>query len=575
MSPEEPIALHRMAPPPDLGFVSRALPLVPNWASNNQRLVTDREIPPHAAGASWQIWHADEFGQWSEPASLALPLPARPTPPPPLPEATYHAHPADGSSAPRVPGVIHLRYEVPALEHAAPGSLPIVELRITVDGQPLPDLAVSPGEVVTLDAEPRPFGVGEYRDVPIESFYVDSDGVVSPPPVGPFVCPAFDARAPVFIPTSPVVIWSGQPDATGQSELMLRWPPRAGAARYRIYLGDARRLAGALSIALPASPVRSAQAKPIHDASGGLASRADFTFLGEVPGVAAGDGKIHFRTLIPGGLRSVQFIRIVPLTQGGAEAGFSICPLVPIAVPATDRAPAPFLDAATDPVSGLTLTISARGLRDDLLAAVPGGVPEFRLRRTRRTSAERADIPVWRSGTLTSDGHGTWTATVAVPANELDPFVRMNWIADVRYPAEPPLPPGFIAEPVAGGVEPIWSTIGAPSEGIWSFPSLVAESLLIPPAGPDAVLPPTITAEPDGSRTLEFTGLPVAHAAAIAPYRLEIYHGLAGEPSVLVDAQDVTAQTRTWTNPAPVLLGEHYAFVLIDPIGRRSSPTRA
>ncbi|MDR6413320.1 hypothetical protein [Pseudarthrobacter sulfonivorans] len=571
MSPGEPVPLQRQYPPPGTGLPTRVLPLVPNWASNNRRLVTDRDVPPHPDGAGWQVWQADEFGQWSQGATLKRPLPPRPVPPPPQVEATYTPKADDGSSGLRVPGRLRLRYVVPAPANGAPGSLPIAGLRITVDGVPLPPMAVTTGETVATEAEPGPFRVGQQRRVPVVAMYVDADGAESE--AGTTACHVYDARAPRAVPTSPVILWTGEPDATGQAELALRWPPREGAARYRVYLGDARRLADAAGVALPDSHVRSKQAGPIHAAGGGLADKQLFTFLGEVAGTPAGDGNVHFRTRIPGALRSVQFVRVVPLTEGGAEAAFAACGLVPVAVPGTDRPPTPALDAVTGPASGLTLTVRALGLRAHLLAASPGGAAEYRIRRTLSSTKERTYAPVWGSGVLGPAADGIWTAALTVPAADLVPFVRTTWLAEVRYPAEPPIPPGVSPVPVAGGVEPVWSSVGDVAEAAWSDPSLAAESLLIPPDGP-AVPEVARTQAADGSPMLTVTGLPVAHRAAVAPYGLEFYRGLPGIPAELASSQTISAAELTWTESAPVPAGVHYDVLVVDPIGRRSLPRR-
>ena len=120
MAPGDPVSLHRREPPPGNDIVTRALPLVPNWSSNNQRLVTDRLIPPTPGGADWQVWQADEFGQWSSGALLHLPLPPRPKPPPPVLESSWQPDADDGSTGPRIPGHLRLRYEVPTPAHGAP-----------------------------------------------------------------------------------------------------------------------------------------------------------------------------------------------------------------------------------------------------------------------------------------------------------------------------------------------------------------------------------------------------------------------------------------------------------------------
>ncbi|MGF9649217.1 hypothetical protein AAIH32_14675 [Pseudarthrobacter oxydans] len=571
MSPGNPVPLQRQYPPPESGLVSRVLPLVPNWASNNMRLVTDRVLPPHPDGASWQVWQADEFGQWSAGAALALPLPARPAPPPPQVEATYTPDPDDGSGSTRVPGRLHLRYSVPDTKYASPGSLPVTELHVSVDGTALAPIAVMPGDTVRRDASPAPFTVGQQRAVPVVSTYINSDGTPSPPER--ITCQVFDARAPKAVPTTPVVLWTGQPDATGQAELALRWPPQAGAARYRVYLGDARRLANAAGVALPGGSVRSAQVKPLHVMSSSYADKQLFTFLGEVPGTPGGDGNVHFRTRIPGALRSVQFVRIVPLTTSGAEAAFADCGLVPVAVPGTDRPPAPVLDAVTDTAAGLTLTVRALGLRAHLLAASPEEAPEYRIRRTLSSTKDRTYAPEWGTGKLSLGTSGIWTASVTIPADELQPFVRTTWLAEVRYPAEPPIPPGVTPEPVTGGVEPVWSSAGDAAESAWSDTSLPAESLLVPPQAP-AMPAAALSQEADGSLALSVTGLPVAHRSAIAPYRLEIYRAEPGIPGELAHSYSTSGTELIWTDPGPNPEGVQYHILLLDPLGRRSTPRR-
>ncbi|MEU8992874.1 hypothetical protein AB0C98_41945 [Streptomyces sp. NPDC048558] len=573
-SPGTTVPLHRFEPPPGQGYVSRAMPLVPNWAGNNRRVVEDPTVPVDAGSATWRVWSGDEFGQWSAGFDLpTTPMPARPAPPPPLLEATFTAAPADGTSGARVPGTLRLRCTVPSPGHTAPGSAPITELRLKVDGVVLPPQPVAPDQTLVIKAKPTAFAVGEQRPVPVVAWFVDETSTLSEAPTTLVL--AHDARAPQALPTSPEVLWTGQSDATGQAQLELRWPSRPGAARYRVYLGDARRLAGSLPLALPQNPVRAAQAKPLHTAAKNLKSKSAFTFIGEADGKAGSDGLIHFATRIPGGLRSVQFVRIVPLSSGGAETPFATCGLVPIAVPSNNRPPPPLLDAVTDPADGLTLTIRALGLRPELLAAAAGRAPEFRVRRTRK-GTDPQYAPLWASGKLTGpDTAGVWSVQVTVPVARLDPFIRSVWYAEVRYPAEPPLPPGTVPEPVDDTVEPAWGSIGDEAEGLWGESSLPAESLLVPPAPPSAPAAPVVTTAADGSVTLALSGLPTAHPAAGTPYRLEIYRGTPGTAPQERAVIPVSAPAPSWTDPAPVPAGSHYDLVVVDPLGRRSLATRA
>jgi hypothetical protein len=572
-SPGPPVALHEFMPA--LGQpTARALPLVPNWASNHERVLTDRAIPPDPGGASWHVWQADEFGQWSAPAPLTLHQPPRPRPPAPVAELRYTALPDDGSSNQRVPGTIHLRLDVPDVAHSAPGALPIAQLHVTVDGVGQPPIAVSPGGHVERDFQPKPFGVGQQRQIPVVATFVDSGNQSSPAQT--VNCGVYDARAPDVIKTSPVVIWAGQPDATGRAELALKWPPRAGAARYHVYLGDVRRLAGD-SIHLPESDVRAAAAKPIHDRSSTFGDKHLFTFLGEAPAKVEGDNHVHYTTQIPGSLRGLQFVRIVPTSAGGAEAPFSDCGLVPVAVPGSDKPPPPAVGTTTDAAVGVTVTVRARGLRADLVAAGAGKRPQYRLRRTRRAATDRAYVPALPDGPkkLTGpDANGVWTASVPVLAADLDPFVRYRWFAEVRYPFEPPIPPDAAPEPVDGGVEPVWTSRGDPSPSVWSDLSLAAESLLIPPKPPQPPEAPTLTKQPDGSIQVEFAHLPVAAPDAIGPYLLELYHADPGRSPARLQSVPTTSADLTFTVPAGTPLTGSYLLVLVDPVGRRSKPTK-
>jgi hypothetical protein len=325
---------------------------------------------------------------------------------------------------------------------------------------------------------------------------------------------------------------------------------------------------------MPEGAVRSALSAPVHAASSSFSYKQLFTFLGEAPATTDADGRVRFDTRVTGGLRAVQFLRIVPLSAGGAEAPFQTCGLVPVAVPMVERPPIPALTAVIDPDTGLTLTVRAQGMRPDLLAASPGAAPEYRLRRTYQAPGDRAYVPVIHDGSLADvDGDGIWTATHTVPVGDLHPFVRTSWLVEVRYPPEPPIPPGPVPLPVDGGVEPVWSTIGSSAEGIWSDPSLVATSLLVPRTPPPAPAAPTVTVQPTGAVSIVVDGLPVAHPAALGPFHLEIYRSTPGSSPLLQVDLPVTGPELTWEDPAPPA-GARFDLLVVDPIGRRGPARR-
>ncbi|MET7989059.1 hypothetical protein [Streptomyces sp. NPDC005281] len=574
-APGKSVPLNRFEPPDGQGYVSRALPLVPNWAGNNRRVLEDGAVPADPGGASWRVWGADEFGQWSDGSDLAAPPPDRPAPPPPVIEATFDADADDGTSEPRVPGTLRLRCTVPDSGHTAPGSVPVAELRVEADGFALTPEPAAENQEVLLTARPTPFTVGQRRRVPVVAWFVDAGGTESQRRT--VLVPAHDARSPRVVPTSPTIVWTARADSTGLAELSLRWPPRTGAARYRVYLGDARRLAGSLATPMifPADSVRATQARLLHAVANRFTDKGAFTFLGETGDTTEADGTIHFSTRLPGGLRSVQFVRIVPLTTGGAEPPFAACGLVPVAVPSADRPQPPLVDAVTTAGGGVTLTVRAQGLRPELLAAAAGRPPEFRVRRT-RSGADRHFAPVWTTGKLTAPDNGApWTAIVTVPASGLSPFVHTDWFAEVRCPSEPPLPPGTTAEPVDGGVEPVWGAIGDEAEGAWSEPSLPAVSLLVPAGPPTAPAAPVLTTAADGSVTLALSGLPTTHPASQSPYRLEIYRGTPDSVPQERAVLSLASAALSWQDAAPVPADARYALVVVDPLGRRSPVTEA
>jgi hypothetical protein len=128
---------------------------------------------------------------------------------------------------------------------------------------------------------------------------------------------------------------------------------------------------------------------------------------------------------------------------------------------------------------------------------------------------------------------------------------------------------------VDGGVEPVWTDLGSPSDAVWSDPSLAAESLLIPAHGPQPPQPPTVVKQPDGSTEIQVENLPDAAPDAIGAYQLEIYRVHGPVPPTLVATQAPSKGQAGWTDSAPLPPTDRYALVVVDPIGRRSPVTLA
>lgn len=571
VGPGATVPLHRIEPDPAGRFVRRALPLLPDRSGRTEIRLTDPQVPSESPRATWRVWQSDEFGRWSDEAELRAPVPPRPPPPPPVAEPAFVAVPDDGTEGARSPGMILLRYEVPRAADGEPGSRSIARLVVKVDGIERASQSVGEGTTAEVRIPADPCEAGTRRTVVVNSRYVDVDRRESDEraAVATVRCSTYDTRAPRPLSTSPVLLWSGRPDATGGSELSLRWPRRPGASRYGVYLGDGRRLARALGISVADARVRAAWAWPIHGERGRLRDRRAFAYLGDVSDPGGGAGEVVWKTRIEGGLRSVQFLRIVPVSEGGAEPPFEACGLVPIAIPTTERPPAPILDAETSSDGRVTLRVRALGMRAEVLAASPGSAPEFRVRRTTDADGDPAYARPFRSGLLRAATLGEWIGELDVAATEARPFVRALWTAEVRYPAEASVPPGFA--PVAGDVGPVWPELGAASESLWSEPSPPTSSLYVPSSAPATPAAPVLLGD-FGRLSLVAFGLPVAHPRAIASYRLEIHRRVGAGAPRLVEERPIGSPQESWGVPDDGL-ESRFHLVVVDPLGRRSAPS--
>lgn len=556
-------SLHRYVPAP-IDPSSRVLPIIVNRAVSHPAILTDDTVPATHAAATWTVWHADLFGQWSEPADTSAPQPPRPSPPKPQPEASYEAYSDDGSTGLRAPGIVHLVYQVPDVRHGAPGASPITTLSVSVDGIPQPPLPVTAGDPTVIEASPQPTTVGTHKTIIITSTYTASTGETS---TATTPCAIFDARPPRPLHTSPIIAWTSFPDSTGLSRIDLSWPAANGAARYRLYLGDARRLAAALSLDIPDGATRAEVAGLIHARSSDLANKNAFTLLDETT-------EPRLTATLDGALRNTQFVRVVPLTNGGAESAFASCGLVPIAVPHSEKPPQPSLGVEyTDAATALTLTATG------VATGSTGAEPEYRILQALpgNTDPEFA-IPRGSPATLSSDddgASGTWHTQIDLADADLQPFVATTWWAQCRYPAEAPTDGGAPLPP-DGGVHPDWPPLGDAALSLWSLTSGPTRTVHIPAELPPAPTAPTATRTPAGV-TITATGLPPSRPAMIAPYVLEIYRFTAaaatGDRYVRI-ANPNTANGAIEHTDASATPADRYDLVLVDPIGRRSPPTQ-
>ncbi|HEX8869110.1 MAG TPA: hypothetical protein VF821_25850, partial [Lentzea sp.] len=333
------------------------------------------------------------------------------------------------------------------------GALPIASLTLTVAGTSR--TVAAQGEMVEFFDVPATTPASSV-DVVVEAVFTDTAGVQST--VASSVVTVHDPRPLPVVRTGPALLWSGRRDATGASELALTWP---GNARYRVYLSTSDRLAAALGIGLvdgrlPGDPLRASLAGAIWARRAELRDKADFSLITDPP-LTAVSGVVSLRHSVPGSLRGVLFVRIVPLTDGNVEADFAQCGLVPVAVPHTERPAPPTVRVTVAEDGSVAVDVDAPG--------------EVRIRRARVMTAAPRYVPV------VATVRGQWTDS------PLADYQRATYWAEARHDPEPVLPPGVLPVP-----NPVGTPAGVPTgdvESMWSQTSLPATAMRVPAVVPD------------------------------------------------------------------------------------------
>jgi hypothetical protein len=572
LAPGPVASMHRLVP--ENGPDARALPLLPAWSRAGGRVITDATLPPDPGGAAWRFWQADEFGRWSDAAEIGAPLPTRPDPPAPQPELMFTPAAPAATDAALPPGTLRILVPVPATDALLPGARPIAALELALDGDPLMAPAIVPGTSVVLEATPRPFQRAETAGVTVTARFLDVDGRASAD--ASVTLTIHDPRPPHVTVTSPRLIWCSPAGPSGASQLALQWPASAGAAGYRVYLGDERRLAATLGLTVDAALPRCVRAKAVWDRRGQLHDKRQFTLLNEALAVPDANGIVRFTAPLSGSLRGVQFVRIVPVSGGGAEADFAACGLTAAAVPLDERPPAPSVRVTAAWPDGARLAITADGVRQELLDAMGqngAARPMYRLRRTCTPVTDPRYVPIRPPGSASMTGTSAgWMAEVSDGApGELPAFVRHTWFAEIGYPPEAAQAPGTVP-PGAQSVQPLWASGGGDAPIVWSAASLPCSTVLAPPDPPAPPTGATFTKQADGSAIITLPGPPVAHPDAIGPYRVEVYRHVADQAPAAIGDGVPTVPGLTITDASA---GDGYALVLVDPLGRRSAPAPA
>ncbi|MEQ4299948.1 hypothetical protein ABNF97_00925 [Plantactinospora sp. B6F1] len=561
-----PVSLHDTI---RVGSVNRARAVVAHWDryNNDAGSVTDLAVPGQSA--SWGLWRADEFGRWSDRAVVSGQAPPTAGPPTPTVEAEFQPAARDGGLQPRSPGALRIRIGVPgrtlpgrlpSRDVIGPGGAPVTLALLTVDGVEQPAVPVPAGaSSVVATVAVREFGVGETAAIPVLASLVDAAGQTSEP--AQVERTVHDPRAYAPLHVAPTLLFATEQDPMGDSEVGLEWS--GGAWGYRVYLGDERRLGGT------GSGQRCGRAAEVWARSGELTDRRRFSLVTPKPLRAASDGVVRFRHRLPGSLRNVQFVRVVPVTSAGVETAFETCGLTPVAVPVPDRPPAPVVRVRPRTDGRVDVTITVTGLRDDLLAGLTEP-PQARLRRGRLANSDPEYVPVVQTGiSLTRDADGAWSATVVDgPATGFPGYVRLTWLAEVRYPAEPHLPVGTL--PADSQIHLIGGGQPGPQVSGWGPVSPPASTLLTP----ETPLVPRATVRWGTYNEIAVTNTPISHRHAIAPHRLEVHriYPPGSYPSVALPPVPITGTTTvvrdTAISPRPL----RYAVVIIDPINRSTPP---
>jgi hypothetical protein len=543
--------------------------------------LADLNVSSETTIGQWQVWQADAFGRWGNPALIKAAQPARPIPQPPTIEINLQS--ADGElpgNDPRSPGTLDVLIPIPPISALIPGARPLTTLDLTIADLSEPIAVTQPalfdtGARVTRSRPLLPTTVGGQASVLVTAVFRDDAGAESAPANKTVV--VHDPRRPSPIIRGPTLIWTSRRDSTGSAEIALSWTPLPGHAAYRVYLSDENRLAASLGLALPADAARADIAKSLSD-GGGAAGKDAFSLATETPIAVPASGPVHFRAQVPGSLSGVIIARIVPLTAGNVEARFADCGLVCLAVPHDQSPPTPTVLVTPRADGRFDIAIQAIGFRlallksfqPNLLGGPPGAPgaapPEFRLRRTQGAATEALYAREVIRGTMTIEPGGDgahWLASqIDGPADGFPSFARFTWFAEVRYPAEIGRTVGALDVP--SGITPDDGAVEGDLESPWSGASLPQTAMFVPPP-PLAPEDATVTRVAAGAQ-IDIPNPPVAAPAALEPYRIRIWRRDTDQPFALLSPTDAeTVAPFSFVDPAA---GAEYAIAYVDPIGR-------
>jgi hypothetical protein len=547
-----------------------------------QGTLDDRSAPPEAV--AYRAAQADWFGRWSPWAEVAAGAGTRPLPPTPAVTAFYQpASFGDPVPSGTLAGTVRVRVPVPPTAALPAGANLLDHLEVTIDGV-LSSVAL-PG--AADDAELETSGPAlaqcEQRTIEVTAQWVDTAGVASAVS-DPVQLLCVDPRPPSQVTLPNTLLYASRPDVTGKSRVTLQWTVTPEQQRFRIFYADERTLQSKLAlISADGSDPRQARARQIAaaitdgmnapDRAAVYRGAADFFTrewwdqLTNTP-VEASGASASFEHTLSGSLRLVSFYRVLAVSAANVDAYFTSSAMVAYGVPNTLPPAKPVLTASLDPTA-------PPGQARVHVRVPPGPVnaARYRLRRSSTTGADALHMPVAGSGSVPAVTPGTVgqdfdvvdTGPTSVSDAPLRNWVRYTWRVEVQGPDEP------------GG--------GPPGE--WSQASDPVSAMLVPPGAPAAPTSLIAASAGSGEATVTWKHPDALLGGTAGSYMCEVYRQAPGQrerrapdgiisadapPSAGGRAPDRTG-TFSFTDAGPVATGTSYRVVVVDPIGRRGTPS--
>ncbi|SBS79215.1 hypothetical protein MHPYR_70136 [uncultured Mycobacterium sp.] len=484
--PRSPVAFLRTDPQPqtlhpEVDGTGLAAPLLPGWddATGASTLAGSQDVPDGdpAVPVIWSVALSDWIGRWGDPAGIALDPPGPLPPAPPTIDAGL-ARQTPAGAALASPGVVHVRFRVPAA--SVPGALPLRRTTWRTDGTVMASLdlagAVADQDTVRLvRAEfPAPATVpGQRHRVIIAAEVEDSAGNSSDTVT--FDVDTSDARAmrpPTIAPH--MLVTSRRAADPGVSVTLTVRAPRDGGA-YRFYLASESALRTAAALNPLTAATRAVRAQRLNEQNPATARAASMLAVPEPVPVRAGVATA--RLDVPAGTVDVLAVRAVPVTaeldntgrivRDGVEPPFTSVKPVFVVVPYDDVPPTPELTLTRAGEAGagsvpVTATVVVRGVQASVLDRYARQPIQARLVE----ASTDADPWYWPqiavvdlSPTPTDATVFTGTAVLHVPV-----WSRAGVAVAVRYPPEDMVVPGVdvVVAPELSATGPQGTSIDSP-----------------------------------------------------------------------------------------------------------------